>query len=150
MKIKRIACALCAALLAFCLPLFGCDKDKGGKFRDDGTLNIIDDNNRNWYEVFVRSYCDSDNDGVGDFNGLTQKLGYIADLGFNGIWLMPVCQSDTYHGYDVKDYKTVESDYGTNADCKAMIAAAHEKGINVIVDMVFNHTSVAHPWYQRA
>ena len=55
MKIKRIACALCAALLAFCLPLFGCDKDKGGKFRDDGTLNIIDDNNRNWYEVFVRS-----------------------------------------------------------------------------------------------
>lgn len=149
MKIRKFVCLLCALAFALCLPLFGC-AGKTKKFRDDGTLHIIDDNNRNWYEVFVRSFCDSDDDGIGDLNGVTEKLDYIADMGFNGIWLMPICESNTYHGYDVKDYKTVESDYGTNADCKALIAAAHEKGIRVIVDMVFNHTATAHSWFQRA
>lgn len=150
MKLKRFAFALCALLLAFGLPFFGCAKITDTKFRDDGVLNIIDDNNRNWYEVFVRSYYDSDEDGVGDLNGVTQKLDYIKDMGFNGIWLMPICQSNTYHGYDVADYKTVESDYGTNDDFKNLMNEAHKRGINVIVDMVFNHTSVSHSWFQKA
>ena len=137
MKLKRFAFALCALLLAFGLPFFGCAKITDTKFRDDGVLNIIDDNNRNRYEVFVRSYYDSDEDGVGDLNGVTQKLDYIKDMGFNGIWLMPICQSNTYHGYDVADYKTVESDYGTNDDFKNLMNEAHKRGINVIVDMVF-------------
>ena len=150
MKLKRFAFALCALLLAFGLPFFGCAKITDTKFRDDGVLNIIDDNNRNWYEVFVRSYYDSDEDGVGDLNGVTQKLDYIKDMGFNGIWLMPICQSNTYHGYDVADYKTVESDYGTNDDFKNLMNEAHKRGINVIVDMVFNHTSVRQSWFQKA
>ena len=66
-------------------------------------LNIIDDNYRNYYEIFVYSFYDSDGDGIGDLNGVTQKLDYIADLGFNGIWLMPIMPSTTYHKYDVVD-----------------------------------------------
>ena len=145
---KRWACVLCALLLTFAT-LAGCGSvDK--KFRDDGKMDIVDDNCRNWYEVFVRSFYDSGDDGIGDLKGVAHKLDYIADMGFNGIWLMPICESNTYHGYDVVDYMTVEKDYGTNDDFKALVQAAHEKGINIIVDMVFNHTSITHIWFQRA
>ncbi len=115
-------------------------------------------NSRTWYEVFVRSFADSNGDGIGDLRGLTARLDDLndgdpsttTDLGIGGIWLMPVAQSPSYHGYDVTDYRTVESDYGTNADFKAFLAAAHERGIKVIVDLVLNHTSIDHPWFQDA
>ncbi len=115
-----------------------------------GSLNILDDNYRNWYEIFVRSYFDSGDDGIGDLKGVTQKLDYIEEMGYNGIWLMPVCESTTYHGYDVVDYYTVEKDYGTNDDMKELVREAHARGINVIVDMVFNHTSGANAWFKSA
>lgn len=121
----------------------------------------IDDKNLHWwndavfYEVFVRSFKDSDSDGIGDIRGLINKLDYLndgdstthQDLGINGIWLMPVAQSPSYHGYDVFDYNTIEQDYGTNADFQELMQEAHARGIKVIVDMVLNHSSSSHPWF---
>lgn len=108
-----------------------------------------------FYEVFVRSFKDSDGDGKGDFIGLIQKLDYLNDgdptthhdLGVTGIWLMPIQQSPSYHGYDVVDYRTIEQDYGTNEDFKTFMTEAHKRGIKVIVDYVVNHTSTEHPWF---
>ncbi|HET9984461.1 MAG TPA: alpha-amylase family glycosyl hydrolase [Longimicrobiales bacterium] len=110
------------------------------------------------YEVFVRSFYDSDGDGIGDLKGLTEKLDYINDgdprsrhdLGASCIWLMPVAESPSYHGYDVSDYYRVERDYGTNDDFKRLVAAAHRRGIHVLVDMVLNHASSEHPYFQDA
>ena len=110
------------------------------------------------YEIFVRSFFDSDGDGIGDLKGLTQKLDYIndgnarttADLGARCVWLMPVAESPSYHGYDVSNYYRVEPDYGTNDDFKAFVAAAHKRGIRVLVDMVLNHASSEHPHFQEA
>jgi glycosidase len=102
------------------------------------------------YEVFVRSFYDSNGDGIGDLRGLTQKLDYISGLGADCVWLMPVAESPSYHGYDVTDYYKVEPDYGTNDDFKAFVAAAHQHKIRVLVDLVLNHTSSEHPWFQEA
>lgn len=110
------------------------------------------------YEVFVRSFSDSDGDGIGDFNGLTAKLDYIndgnpssqTDLGASCIWLMPVAESPSYHGYDVSDYYKVEPDYGSRDDFKRLVAEAHRRGIRVLVDMVLNHASSEHPSFQAA
>jgi glycosidase len=102
------------------------------------------------YEIFVRSFYDSDGDGIGDINGLTQKLDYITRLGANCIWLMPIAQSPSYHGYDVTNYYEVNRDYGTNADFKRFMTEAHRRGIRVLVDLVLNHSSSEHPYFQSA
>jgi len=110
------------------------------------------------YEIFVRSFYDSDGDGIGDLNGLIAKLDYlndgkpetVNDLGVNCLWLMPVAEAFSYHGYDTTDYYSVESDYGTNDDFKRLLAEAHRRGIQVIIDLVLNHTSDKHPWFQEA
>lgn len=115
-------------------------------------------NDRVFYEIFVRSFHDSDGDGIGDLQGLISKLDYLNDgdptttddLGITGIWLMPVAQSPSYHGYDVMDYREIESDYGTNEDFRQLVAEAHRRGIAVIVDLVMNHTSSQHPWFVEA
>jgi alpha-amylase len=111
-----------------------------------------------FYEVFVRSFYDSDGDGIGDLQGLIERIDYLndgdpstnEDLGVTGMWLMPVMESPSYHGYDVVDYRTVERDYGTNEDFRALVAEAHARGIRVIVDLVLNHTSSSHPWFVDA
>ncbi|WP_421896298.1 alpha-amylase family glycosyl hydrolase [Marinoscillum sp.] len=108
-----------------------------------------------FYEVFVRSFYDSDGDGVGDFKGLTEKLDYLndgdpntdTDLGITGIWLMPINPSPSYHGYDVTDYRGINPDYGTMEDFKAFLSAAHDRGIKVIIDYVMNHSSAQHQWF---
>lgn len=108
-----------------------------------------------FYEIFVRSFYDTDGDGIGDFQGIIEKLDYLNDgnpdtdddLGITGIWLMPITESPSYHGYDVIDYKTIEEDYGTNETFLQFIQEAHNRGIKVIVDYVMNHTSDQHPWF---
>ena len=117
---------------------------------DKVTLNIIDDNYRNWYEIFVYSFYDTNNDGIGDLNGVTAKLDYVKEMGFNGIWLMPIHPSPTYHKYDVTDYYAIHPDYGTLDDFKRLVDEAHERGIKVIIDLVVNHTSDGHPWFKEA
>ncbi len=102
------------------------------------------------YEIFVRSFYDSNGDGIGDLNGLIEKLDYVAGLGASCIWLMPVAASPSYHGYDVSDYYRVEPAYGTNADFRRLVAEAHRRGIRVLVDMVLNHTSSRNPWFLAA
>ena len=108
-----------------------------------------------FYEVFVRSFQDSDGDGIGDLQGLIDRLDYLNDgdptttddLGVTGLWLMPVAQSPSYHGYDTTDYTAVEEDYGSNEDFRRLIEEAHRRGIKVVVDLVLNHTSTEHPWF---
>ncbi len=111
-----------------------------------------------FYEIFVRSFADSDGDGVGDLPGLIERLDYLNDgdpatdddLGVEGIWLMPVLDSPSYHGYDVTDYENVNPDYGSNADLERLLDEAHRRGVRVILDFVVNHTSSEHPWFEDA
>jgi glycosidase len=118
----------------------------------------FDWNSRVWYEAFVRSFSDSNGDGIGDFRGLTAKLDYLndgnassaTDLGIGGLWLMPVFKAASYHGYDVIDYRTIDPAYGTSADFAAFVAAAHQRGIKVILDLVMNHTSDQNPWFLKS
>lgn len=110
---------------------------------------------RNWredlfYEIFVRSFQDSNGDGVGDFRGLTARLPYLEELGITGIWLMPIHPSPSDHGYDVTDYRGVNPQYGTKADFEQFLAAAQSRGIKVILDFVMNHSSSQHAWFVQS
>ena len=99
-------------------------------------------------EIYVRGYQDSDGDGIGDLRGLTQRLDYLAELGIRGIWLMPITRSQDHdHGYAVSDYRNVEPEFGTLADFDALIAAAHARGIAIIIDYVLNHSAAQHPLF---
>ncbi|MFZ0020466.1 MAG: alpha-amylase family glycosyl hydrolase, partial [Acetobacteraceae bacterium] len=103
------------------------------------------------YQLHIKSFFDANNDGIGDFPGLISKLDYIADLGVNTIWLLPFYPSPRLDdGYDIGDYRGVHPDYGTLADVRRFIAAAHARGMRVITELVVNHTSDQHPWFQRA
>ena len=103
-----------------------------------------------WYEIFVRAWYDTDGDGIGDLDGVTARLDYLASLGVDGIWLMPINPSPSYHGYDVTDYRAINPQYGTLEDFRQLLDAAHARGIRVIMDLVVNHTSDRHPWFQAA
>ncbi len=129
---KRLICALLALLLL--VP----------------SVALAEGGAANWYEMFVRSYQDSDGDGLGDLNGLRQRLDYIQDMGWNGLWLMPVMPSPSYHKYDVTDYMSVDPEYGTLKDMRALAADCRERGISLIVDLPVNHTSTEHPWFVQA
>lgn len=121
-------------------------------------VQAADADYRTYYEVFVYSFYDSDGDGIGDLKGLTEKLDYIndgnpdtfTDLGCDGIWLMPVMPSETYHKYDVVDYYGIDTAYGTLDDFKTFVHACEKRGIHVMLDLVMNHTSSKHPWFLQA
>lgn len=118
----------------------------------------MEDNYRTYYEVFVYSFCDANGDGIGDLKGLTDQLDYIndgdpattEDLGCTGIWLMPIMPSPSYHKYDVTDYYGIDPEYGTMEDFETFMEACDERGIKVILDLVLNHSSWEHPWFQEA
>jgi maltose alpha-D-glucosyltransferase/alpha-amylase len=103
------------------------------------------------YQIHVKSFFDADNDGVGDFAGLIQKLDYISELGVTAVWLLPFYPSPRRDdGYDISDYRGVHEEYGTLATVRAFIEAAHARGLRVITELVINHTSDQHPWFKRA
>src|ERR1043166_1877421 len=103
------------------------------------------------YELHVKAFADSNNDGIGDFRGLTEKLDYVRDLGVNTIWLLPFYPSPMKDdGYDVADYHHIFADYGTMADFKQFVREAHRRGLKIITEFVANHTSDQHPWFQAA
>jgi glycosidase len=111
-----------------------------------------------FYEIFVRSFYDSNGDGIGDFNGITEKLDYLndgdpattSDLGITALWLMPIHPSPSYHGYDVINYYAVNAQYGSLADFERLLSEAHARGIRVIIDLVLNHSSSQHPFFRDA
>ena len=158
MKKRLISVLLVLTMLA--TTLTGC----GSKIQDEGSqvtenkvdydyyqeLNVIDDNYRNYYEIFVYSFYDSDGDCVGDLQGVIEKLDYIEYMGFNGIWFMPIMSSPSYHKYDVTDYYAIDEAYGTMEDFEKLIEECHNRGINVIIDFVINHSSSEHPWFTQA
>ncbi len=118
----------------------------------------MEDNYRTYYEVFVYSFYDSNGDGIGDLRGLIDKLDYIndgdpqttSDLGCNGIWLMPIMPSPSYHKYDVTDYYEIDPEYGTMEDFETLITECDKRGIKVIIDLVINHSSSEHLWFKEA
>ncbi len=142
---KKLKYALMLMLVG--LSLSACTSNKSSFSYTEPEEN---DNYRNYYEIFVRSFYDSDGDGLGDLNGVTKKLDYIKDLGFDGIWLMPVHQSSSYHKYDVRDYYSIDSEYGSLDDMKNLIASCKEKNIKLIMDLVVNHTSDLNKWFIEA
>ena len=133
------------------------------KLPDDGGFTTVqyqfsDDKYKTYYEIFPYSFYDSNSDGIGDMNGIIQKLDYLndgdpntrTDLGVEGIWLMPIMESPSYHKYDVTDYMKVDEAYGTNEDFKKLLDEAHKRHIDVIIDLVINHTALKHEWYEKA
>lgn len=125
-------------------------EEQGSSYQYEQELNIIDDNYRNYYQVFVYSFCDSNGDGIGDLAGVASKLDYIQDMGFNGIWLSPIMPSSSYHKYNVEDYYSIDEQYGTMEDFEELARECKERGIKLLVDLVMNHSSNEHEWFTHA
>ena len=102
------------------------------------------------YEIFVRSFCDSNRDGIGDLNGITSKLDYLQELGIEAIWISPIQPSPSYHKYDVTDYYGIDREYGTLEDFKNLLTEVHKRGMALYMDLVINHTSSQHDWFKQA
>ena len=162
---RRIPALLCSIALAGCAGARVDSTPPEVSAPDDPVLcSAAGPANPSWhhravgYEVFVRSFQDSDGDGIGDLKGLAQRLDYLNDgddataddLGIDLLWLMPIAASPSYHGYDVTDYDRVNPAYGTDADLQDFLVRAHARGIRVITDLVLNHSSDAHPWFADA
>lgn len=119
------------------------------------SIKLQEDTSQWWknaifYQIWPRSFYDTDGDGSGDFNGMTAKLDYLSELGVNGIWLTPIFEAPSYHGYDFQQLYQVESDYGSMQDFESFVGAAHQKGIRVILDLVINHISDGHEWFKKS
>jgi len=150
-KIIRLTAMLLVSLLV--LSLSGCVSTQPADSDQQPEHTAL---RRTYYEIFVGSFYDSDGDGLGDLQGLISKLDYLNNdrgedcLGVNGIWLMPVSPSPTYHKYDVTDYYSIDPQYGTMEDFELLIAECNSRNIDVIIDLVINHTSSKHPWFLSA
>lgn len=107
-------------------------------------------NNAITYQIWVRSFSDSDDDGTGDLIGLTQKLDYLKTLGVNTLWLSPIFESPSYHGYDTSDFYAIDPDLGTMDDYEDLIEKAKALNIRIILDITLNHVSEYHPWFQKS
>ena len=155
MRKKILSVFLVTTLLIGCV-CTACSSGKGKETGKKDTEKKVEKLNPEWaetttfYEIFVRSFADSNGDGIGDFKGITQKVDYLKELGVGAIWLMPMMESTTYHGYDVADYYAVEQDYGTMEDFDELIKTCHDNDIKVIIDFVVNHTSYQNEWFKEA
>ncbi|MBN2504427.1 MAG: alpha-amylase [Bacilli bacterium] len=152
---------ICYVFLIFCLTFVfsSCNAKEEYAILDENLVPVeYDDNHRVYYEIFLGSFSDGNEDGMGDFRGLINRLDYLNDgdstsgksLGIEGIWLMPIMPSPSYHKYDVTNYMAIDDDYGTIADFEEFIAECDARGIDVIIDLVLNHTSSQHPWFRSA
>ncbi|MDQ8733804.1 alpha-amylase family glycosyl hydrolase [Paenibacillus sp. LHD-38] len=174
MKDKRLRhagaillCSLLLAILAACSSQNGNDGEKSANKPNNETIvedvensaggepaaasyAVDEQPGKVYYEIFVRSFYDTNGDGIGDLNGVTAKLDYLKELGIGGIWLMPINASPSYHGYDTTDYYAVNPEYGTLDDLKKLLEEAHKRDIKIIMDLVVNHTSKEHPWFKEA
>ena len=157
---KLISFILIITISLSCLLAGGCKKEEPQGAKEE-KINYVDpmkdievknstDKYRNFYQIFVGSFCDSNNDGIGDLQGIISKLDYLndgdnstnTDLGVDGIWLTPIMPSRSYHKYDVKDYFNIDEQFGTLKDFDMLIEECHKRGIKVIIDMVLNHCSM--------
>lgn len=153
---KRYTAKL-SLLLSCILLISSCSKAEGNSSAlqmyslNNEEIIEIDDNYRTTYEICPYSFYDTNNDGIGDINGINEKLDYIVDqMGFNQIWITPVTAGSSYHKYDVIDYYNIDSDFGTLDDYINLINNAHDKNCHIIFDLVINHTSINHPWFIQA
>ncbi len=146
--VKLICLAMVLSLLCGCAPQKANMEEILSGISSLGTSP--DDNYRTWYEIFVYAFCDSNGDGIGDLPGVISKLDYLQELGINGIWLMPIHPSTSYHKYNVSDYYAIDPAYGTMADFERLMDECERRGIRVILDLVVNHTGSEHPWFQKA
>lgn len=163
MKLKKILSVILGITVASSVSLcaVACGDDNNESWTPPANTYAYDvpqDYTRTYYEIFVRSFADGNGDGVGDFRGLINNLDYLndgddstmTDLGVNGIWLMPINASPSYHGYDVTNYKAVNSKYGTLNDFDELVEECEARGIWVQMDLVLNHTSSQHTWFKNA
>lgn len=157
MKRTSFSTLLCIALLVFSV---SCGKDNGTQSDNKESYpHPVEVSPKSWdgtkrgnitYQLLVYSFADSNGDGVGDFQGIIDKIDYIDAMGASAIWLSPIHPAMSYHGYDVLDYAAINPDYGTEADFDRLVAAAHSKGIKVYLDYVLNHTGRDHEWFKSA
>lgn len=169
---KKIVCLLLAVTILCSCVLCGCSSgykgtDENVKIMARSDYNdpvksvkatASEDKYRNYYEIFVNSFCDSNGDEIGDLNGITSKLDYLNDgdpnsgndLGIDGIWLTPIMPSKSYHKYDVENYYDIDPDFGTLDDFKKLVKECHKRGIKLIIDLVLNHISSQNPLYEQA
>lgn len=164
MKHKKFTRFIAGALAVALVPTFGmigCKRDEGpnpAAPENTDAYDIPQDYYRTYYEVFVRSFADGNGDGIGDIRGLINNLDYLndgddsttEDLGINGLWLMPVNSSPSYHKYDVSDYYDIDDEYGTLEDFDELVEECDKRGIWLQMDLVLNHSSSDHPWFKAA
>ncbi len=151
--------ALASTVLSSCASNVNDDKNPNENNDDENSLTIKedfsnitikDDNYRNYYEIFVYSYADSNGDGIGDLKGISDKLDYIENLGYTGIWLTPIFKSPTYHKYNASDYFTIDPQFGTIGDLETLVNKAHARNIKVILDLAINHSSKSNELFSKA
>lgn len=153
-RFRLLSILLSAALLFSCDPS-RIDPNEGGGGNAGGSAPEVEKVERNGrsgisYQLLVYSFADSNGDGCGDFKGIESKLDYLKEMGVQALWLSPIHKASSYHGYDVLDYSSIDPDFGTEADFKSLVSAAHSKGIKIYLDYVLNHTSKDHPWFLDA
>ena len=146
-RIISLTLAMSLMLGAISVTLTSCNKE----------VDPIDDNYRTFYQIFVGSFSDSNEDGIGDLRGIINRFDYLNDgdinsgksLGIQGIWLSPIFTSPTYHKYDTTNYYEIDPKFGTMDDLKELIALCEERNVKLILDLVINHTSHMHPWFKE-
>ena len=146
---KKIIAVLLCAMLAGATVLSGCSADPVETKKAEAST----DKYRNFYQIFVNSFCDSNGDKTGDLKGIISQLDYLNDgdpnsgddLGIDGLWLTPIMPSKSYHKYDVENYYDIDPDFGTLEDFDELVKECHERGINIIIDLVLNHISYNNP-----
>lgn len=144
--LSRISRMVLPLLLGAVLVWSGCDDPAP----EPDTSEAPDWHHGVTYQVFVHPFADGSGDGIGDFDGLIQKLDYIDDMGFDSMWLLPIHPSPSYHKYDVTNYWEIHPEYGTMDDFERLLDEAHDRDIRVVIDLVVNHTARDHPWFQQA